>query len=342
MRQLYYVKPGHLEWRDVPEPKLASDGDALVRPIAVTRCDLDLLIATGQAGFPGPFAMGHEAVGEVVQVGDSVRSFKPGERVLVPFQINCGRCGRCQAGQTGLCEAVPYRSSFGMAPLAGVEYGGALSDLMRVPFADHMLVATPDGMSPEALAGVADNVTDAYRFVAPHLRARPGLRILVVGGLGQGMGLYIVQWAVALGAGSVVYVDDDPQRLALAKRAGAEVVELTVDSNTLPARRFPLTIDASGREEGLAFAIRSTEFEGLCHRTYGDLKPQTLVPLRDMYGIGMNLRLSRVHVRHLIPEVLQHVASGRTHPEDIITCRASFAEAAERMLDPTIKIVFLP
>jgi len=65
---------------------------------------------------------------------------RPGEPVLVPFQISCGECGRCRAGLTGLCDTVPYRSSYGMAALSGVEYGGGLSDLVRVPFADHMLV----------------------------------------------------------------------------------------------------------------------------------------------------------------------------------------------------------
>jgi alcohol dehydrogenase len=342
MRQLYYVKPEFLEWRDVPEPKLVDDRDALVRPLAVTRCDLDLLIANGQAGFPGPFAMGHEAVGQVVEVGDSVRSFKPGDRVLVPFQISCGQCRRCQAGHTGSCELVPHRSCFGMAPLSGVEHGGALSDLLRVPFAEHMLVATPEDVSSEALAGVADNITDAYRFVAPHLRERPGLRVLVVGGLGQGVGLYVVKWARALGAESVVYVDDNVSRLGLARQAGAQTIELKIEDASVPAMQFPLTIDASGREEGLAYAIRSTECDGLCQRVYGDLKAKTLVPLRDMYGIGLTLRLGRVNVRHWMPEVVQHISSGYFRPEDIITRRASFREAPEMMLDPSIKIVFLP
>jgi len=73
LRQLTYVSPRVLEWRDVRAPRLEHDGDALVRPIAVTRCDLDLFIANGALGLPGPFAMGHETFGEVIDVGDGVR-----------------------------------------------------------------------------------------------------------------------------------------------------------------------------------------------------------------------------------------------------------------------------
>ena len=71
MRSLTYLKPGTFEWRDVPAPRLAADTDAVVRPIAVARCDLDLYIATGLVKFAGPFAFGHEAVADVVEAGDA-------------------------------------------------------------------------------------------------------------------------------------------------------------------------------------------------------------------------------------------------------------------------------
>ncbi len=340
MRQLTYVSPRVLEWRDVPEPRFKQDGDAVVRPMAVTRCDLDLFIASGAVGLPGPFAIGHETLGEVVEVGECVRNVRPGEHVIVPFQISCGACGRCRAGFTGLCEAVPYRSSYGMAPLSGVDYGCGLSDLLRVPFADHMLVHAPAGLEPEALAGVADNVTAALAFVAEPLRLRPGSPILVVGGQGKGVGLHIVQCALALGADRVVYVDQDRGSLALAERVGGEPVELALDPETPPIGQFPFTIDASGYVEGLAFAIRCTDHEGLCQRTYGDFKPATDVPLRDMYARNITLKLGRVHARAHMPAALDLMQRGRLHPEDVITRRASFDDAAEAMLDPTNKVVF--
>ena len=90
MRQLKFIQPGKFEWHDVAAPRLENDSQALVRPLAVTRCDLDLYIATGLFPMEGPFAFGHEIAGEVVDVGDDVKSVVPGDRVIVPFQISCG------------------------------------------------------------------------------------------------------------------------------------------------------------------------------------------------------------------------------------------------------------
>lgn len=340
MRQLTYVAPRVLEWWDVQAPRLSHDEDALVRPIAVTRCDLDRFIADGTAGMPGPFAIGHETYGEVVDVGDAVRGFRPGDRILVPFQISCGRCARCRMGLTGLCEHVPYRSSYGMAPLSGIDYGGGLSDLLRVPFADHMLIHAPEGLTPEAMAGVTDNVTAALTFVAEPLRARPGAPVLIVGGDTNGIGLHIAQCAVALGADKVVYVDRDRHTLELAARVGAEAVALDLGHDTAPVGAFPITIDASGSEDGLAYAIRCTDYEGLCQRTYGDFKPRTPTPLRDMYGRNITLKLGRVHARAHMGAALDLMQRGCLHPEHMITRRATFEEAAEAILDPTNKVVF--
>lgn len=341
MRALFYAGPKQVEWRDVATPKLQDDCDALIRPLAVTRCDLDLMIVTGALGWPGPFALGHETVGTVTHVGDAVTTVRPGDRVIVPFQISCGGCPTCLAGLTANCTSVPFRSSYGMAPLSGVDFGGGLSDLIRVPFANHMLLPCPDEISDVAAAGIADNVADAFRSVAPYLAARPGSRVLVVGGLGQGIGLYIADTARSLGAKEVIYLDDDPTRLALARNLGVTAVERAGFEGTADGAPFPITIDASGLAKGLALAIRSTEHGGICHRTYGDMKPTTEVPLRDMYGIGVSLHLSRVHARTEMPAVIEYVRCGHLHPEKVITRSVQFDSALEAIFDPTIKLVFV-
>ena len=104
MRQLTFVEAGKLEWREVPDPQLEGDGEALVRPLAVATCDLDLALIRGSAPAGREFPFGHECVAEVLEVGDAVHSVAPGDRVSVPFQISCGECGRCRRGQTGNCE----------------------------------------------------------------------------------------------------------------------------------------------------------------------------------------------------------------------------------------------
>src|SRR3954469_25662176 len=113
MRSLIYAGPRDLQWRDVAAPRRAGDGEALVRHLAVATCDLDALIVAGAAPFPAPFALGHEGVAEVLEVGDGVTGVRPGDRVLVPFQISCGACAACAAGRTGSCETVPFAATYG-------------------------------------------------------------------------------------------------------------------------------------------------------------------------------------------------------------------------------------
>jgi threonine dehydrogenase-like Zn-dependent dehydrogenase len=264
MRQLTYVGGSTIEWWDVPEPKLTDDRDALVRPLAVTRCDLDLTIVSGKAGLPGPFALGHETAGIVTDIGSGVNNFVPDDLVIVPFQISCGECERCKRGHTNACTSVPFRSSYGLKPVCGVEYGGALSDLIRVPFADHMLVRQPAGHALSQTAGLADGATDAFSAIAHWLRLRPGAEVLVIGGFGQSLSMFSVQAALSCGARRVVYVDDDAKRLAKAKSLGAEVHEAPKGLVMDPVGLFPIVMDAAATDASILLAVRSTEPNGVC------------------------------------------------------------------------------
>jgi threonine dehydrogenase-like Zn-dependent dehydrogenase len=341
MRQLTYVRPNLVEWWDVPEPRLQDDGDALVRPLAVTRCDLDLRIVDGSAGLPGPFAIGHETTGEVVDIGDAAKNAAPGDLVIVPFQISCGQCERCRRGHTNACLSVPFRSSYGLKPVCGVEHGGALSDLIRVPFADHMLVTHPRGHALSQTAALADQATDGFRLVARRLEERQGADVLVIGGQGQAIGMYAVHAALSLGARRVVYLDDQPERLAKAKSLGAEVREAAPGLAMEAIGQFPVVIDAASTDASIALALRSTEPNGACQRTYGDVRETTPVPLRHMYGVGVTLRIKRVNARAELPECLAHVANGRYCPERVLTRRVAFDDAHEAIKDPTIKVAFV-
>ncbi len=341
MRQLTYVGGSTIEWWDVPEPRLTDDRDALVRPLAVTRCDLDLTIVSGKAGLPGPFALGHETAGIVTEIGDAVKNFVPGDLVIVPFQISCGECERCRRGHTNACTSVPFRSSYGLKPVCGVEYGGALSDLLRVPFADHMLVRQPAGHALSQTAGLADGATDGFGAVANWLRQRPGGEVLVIGGFAQSLAMFAVQAAVSRGARRVVYLDDDARRLAKARSLGAEVHEAPTGLTMDPIGTFPIVMDAAATDASMLLAIRSTEPNGVCQRMYGDFKEISPVPLRHMYGAGVTLRISRVNVRAEMPACVDHVVAGHFHPEHVITRKVRFEDAHEAIGDPTIRVAFV-
>ena len=341
MRQLTFVRTGVLEWWDVPDPRIKDDRDALVRPLAVTRCDLDLYIANGAATFEGPFAIGHETAGIVTAVGDDVHNVAIGDQVIVPFQISCGSCRFCRRGLTNACEAVPFRSSFGLKPVCGVEYGGTLSDLLRVPFADHMLVKNPAGLKLSQTSSLADSATDAFSVAEPVLRQKPDAEVVVIGGRGQSLGIMIAHAAKCLGSPRVVYVDNDERRLAKAREYGVEVFEIRSFEGARLPQRFFLAVDADGSAASLGFAINAVEPGGICHRMYGGFESETPVPLQYMYGQGITLRIGRVHARASLPTCLAHVEAGHYHPEKVLSRHVAFDEAHEAILDPSMKVVFL-
>jgi alcohol dehydrogenase len=336
MRQLTFTAPGELRWDEVADPVLSGKGDALVRPIAVATCDLDAALMAGVAPLPGPFAFGHEFVAEIVEAADDVATVRPGDRVIVPFQLSCGECERCRRGLTGSCETAGAGAAYGMAPIARREWGGALSDLVHVPFADAMVVALPEGVEPAAVASVSDNVPDGWRAVAPALNAEPRAPVLVVGGAGD-VALYAVAIGVALGSKRVDYVDTNDRRLPVAETIGANAIEQPVDGSRLGS--YPVTVDHSGETVGLHSAIRSTEPEGTCTSTAIYFTRETPVPLLDMYTRGINFRTSRVNARAVIPDVLALVSTGRLRPELVTSATVQWDDAERALADLNAKTV---
>jgi len=316
LRALVLTAPDALEWHDVPPPALESDTDALVRMTAVATCDLDAALVAGETPFPPPVALGHEGVGEVVEAGDRVRSVSPGTRVSVPFQVSCGECDRCRRGRTGNCRSVRGTAMYGFGAVGG-DWGGFLSDVVRVPWADHMLVPLPGGLDATAVASASDNIPDAWRTVGPPLEREPGAAVLVVGGAGAGsIGLYAAAIAGALGAESVTYVDGDAGRRATAAGFGAQALEPG------PERLgpFAITVDASGDRAGLALALASTAPDGICTSTaiyFGEPVP---MPLFEMYLKVVTFETGRVHARPLIPSVLELAGTDAFDP-DAVTSR---------------------
>lgn len=342
IQTLTYLGPENLEWREAPAPRIESDSEAIVRHVAVATCDLDDLIVRGRSPFPAPFSLGHEGVAEVVEVGESVASVRPGDRVIVPFQLSCGTCGACVAGRTGNCETLPLGTTygFGFGPEA-TRFGGFLSDAVRVPHADAMLVPLPDGLPAEIAAGASDNITDAYRTVAPHLASRPGAPVLVVGGAGPGsIGIYAAGLAIALGSERVLYVDPDAGRRAIAEGYGAETLD------HVPERvdaRFPITVDHSGSAAGLSLALSSLDRDGVCTSTAIYFDPATVpaFPLLSMYVMSTTFITGRIHARRDAPHALELMASGTFDPSPVTTRVVAFDDAAEALLEHEYtKLVF--
>ncbi|MFA9269199.1 MAG: zinc-binding dehydrogenase [Baekduiaceae bacterium] len=340
MEQLTRPAPGVLEWRDVPEPDLQGPLEALVRPLVVATCDLDHPIATGATPIPDDVAMGHEGIAEVVAVGDGVQSVQPGDRVVIAFQISCGTCDRCRRGLTGSCQRVRPGAMYGFGALGGPEFGGFLSDLVRVPYADAMLVPLPPDLDPISVASASDNLPDAWRCVAPQLREDPTADVLVLGGPARSIGLYAAGIAVALGARRVRYADDDPGRLATASDLGAEPVEFDREETKKLKPRAGIVVDAGASGASLRCACRSVAPGGHCTHVGVIYELETPLPVLEMYSTGVTLHTGRAMARPLIDPVLGLVGTGRFHPEIVTDRVLPWRDAQTALLEPHTKLVF--
>ncbi|MBF6369610.1 alcohol dehydrogenase catalytic domain-containing protein [Nocardia puris] len=338
MRALVASPGGRLRWRDVARPRLPGPGAALVHPIAAATCDLDRPMALGRTPFPLPMHFGHECVAEVVEIGEEVTTVRPGDRVVVPFQINCGTCGPCTSGLTANCVGVPPISMFGFG-LTGGHWGGTFSDLLAVPFADAMLVPLPDGIDPAAAASVADNVTDGYRAIAPRLPellARDAdAQVVIFADVARrppfsaSVALYAGLVARALGARTVHLVDRRPHVRRHAEALGLHAHQL---EGRRSIGRAALVVDTSGVSAGLNMAVRQTAPDGVC-LSLASLHRISRIPTALMYGRNITLELARSHARAHIPAVLDLMRDGRLAPQDVTTHLGAFDRADRHITD---------
>jgi threonine dehydrogenase-like Zn-dependent dehydrogenase len=310
MQQLVFEEAGSYAWREAAEPQIVAPEQAIVRPTLVACCDLDVAVAEGRLPLPPGHAVGHEGIGEVVAVGDAVRSVTPGDQVVIPFQISCGQCRECRRGVTGSCGALPLMAMYGMAPLAGVDGGGFMADLVHVPYADAMLLPIPSGVDLVGIASLSDNIVDAWRAVGPYRSELDTLdaadrRVLVAGR--QSIGLYAAGLAAALGY-DVDYVDTDPQRLAAAEKLGATVHDRPKpDKSSGP---YPVTVHTSADPSVLAATLRVTWPDGVCTDTGIYYQGTVEMPLLAMYTRGVRFITGRVNARAAIPHVVELIEAG--------------------------------
>jgi threonine dehydrogenase-like Zn-dependent dehydrogenase len=179
----------------------------------------------------------------------------------------------------------------------------------------------PEGVDARATASVGDNLSDAYGAVAPALRSAPGADVLVIGGTGS-VGVFAVAFAKALGASSVSYVDTvDPECVELARKLGAEIL-----GEAPQGREFRVTLDASGRPDGLHAALSAAGPAGICH-SFGIAWRDVALPVNSMFMQGVTFTTGRPNVRPNIPNVLALIADGTVDPLPVFSDIVSFAEA---------------
>jgi alcohol dehydrogenase len=341
VKALYWNGAGALEWREDPDAAVVLATDALVRPIAVSTCDLDHAIIHADTPVPGseqPFAIGHEGVGEVLEVGDAVTSLRPGDVVAISYHISCGACDRCREQRPLFCRAT-YEGAIAMYGIpVGSDYGGLFSELVRVPHADQSLVRLPPSVSALEAVSVGDNLTDAWRTVAPYLARRPGVDVLILSS--GSIGLYAADIARASGAGLVRYVDADSARCELAERFGASVCapgELDPHEHL-----YAITVNATadGTGDAIRTCLLAAEPDGYCVNT-GPHFSDPPVPLLHMFLNCLTLTGGLSHARSNIPAVLSMISGARISPSLVATGVLDFDSAAYTMQGAGYKPVFV-
>ena len=332
MQQLMFEGPGTLAWRDQSPPTLQHREEVLVRPLVVAACDLDRQIVRGLAPFAPPFPLGHEFVAEVI-AADGAQSWRPGEVVAVAYQPSCGTCRACRRGITSACERVPKTSMYGLGPAAG-DWGGALSDCVRVPFPDAMLCRLPTGVTALQAANASDNLLDAFRCVAPPLAAHPGGSVLVAGS--GAISLFAVDCARRLGSERVSYYSPDRTHLERAETLGAEAHEV----QSWP-ERFPthdITVDCTNEPRGLYALVASTAAGGFCTSPPMYFVDVAL-PMQRMCMKGITFCTGRTNGAAGLPRMLQEIAQGHLDPLAIGPEVVPWESAAEALLGSAPKVI---
>jgi len=368
MRALCWNGINDLRVETVPDPQIINPRDAILRVTMSTTCGSDLHFIDGYLlGMREGDIIGHEFMGEVVEVGPEVKKVKRGDRVVVPSFIGCGNCWYCQHDLWSLCDNTNAKAELQKPllgyPTAGIYgythifggYAGSHAQYIRVPHADNDCFVVPDGLRDEQVLFLSDAGPTGY-MGADFCDIRPG-HIVAVWGCG-GVGLMAQQSAFLLGAERVIAIDRFPERLQMAKEhAGAETINyMEVDDvvetlKEMTGGRGPdACIDAVGMEAhgtGIDYAYDRTKQLLHLHTDRGQALRQAILACRKggtlsimgVYGVmdkfplgvimnkGLTVRSAQQHGQKYVPRLLEHVARGDLDPSYLVTHRFSLEEA---------------
>ncbi|MDP9127185.1 MAG: alcohol dehydrogenase catalytic domain-containing protein, partial [Pseudomonadota bacterium] len=239
MKAICWHGKGDMRCDTVPDPKIEHPRDAIIKVTACAICGSDLhlyagIIPTMEAGD----IVGHETMGEVVEVGSENTKLKVGDRVVVPFTISCGECFFCKKGFYSGCERSNRNAKkaaalwghspaglFGYSHMLG-GFSGGQAEYLRVPFADVGPIKVPDGLTDEQVLFLSDIFPTGY-MAADFCNIQPEDTI-AIWGCGP-VGQFAIRSAFLLGAHRVIAIDTVPERLEMARKAGAETLNYKTD-----------------------------------------------------------------------------------------------------------------
>ena len=374
MKAVVYHGTRDLRVDEVPDPVIKDPKDVIVKITSTAICGSDLHLYNGfiPAVESGDI-LGHEFMGEIVEVGAEVSKLKVGDRVIVPFTITCGVCEFCTAGLFSLCDTTNKEKEtaekmFGYAP-AGLygytklfgHYCGGQAEYARVPFAETSIFTVPSDLPDEKLLFLTDIFPTGY--MAAENANIPQGGTVAIWGAGP-VGQFAIRSAFMLGAGRVIAIDRFPERLAMAKDAGADTIDYAESGMNVPEALKDMTsgrgpdacIDAVGLEAHGSGALESVmnvydkakqavmlESDRpivLREAIYAARKGTTLsiagvygglsdkFPMGIAFNKGLTFKMGQTHVQKYVPQLLEKIEQGAIDPSFVVTHPLALAEAA--------------
>jgi len=360
MKALCWHGKKDIRYDTVPDPVIEAPRDAIIKMTSCAICGSDLHLFDGFVpGMEHGDIMGHEFMGEVVEVGPGNAKLKVGDRVVVPFTICCGECDQCRRGNFSVCERSNRRKDlgdkafghataglFGYSHLTG-GYPGGQAEYVRVPYADVTPVKIPDGLSDEQVLFLGDILPTGWQ-AAVNCDIQP-TDIVAIWGAGP-VGQFALRSALLLGAMRVVVIDCVPERLAMAAAAGATTIDFEHESvidrlQDITKGKGPdkcidavgLEAHASGHLDSMvdrakqAVMLESDRPHVLREMMYV-CRPAGVLSVPGVYGgivdklpfgaamnKGLTIRMGQTHVNRWTDDLLKRIQAGQIDPSFVIT-----------------------
>lgn len=370
MKALVWHGKHDVRYETMPDPQIEEPRDAIVKMSCCAICGSDLHLFDGfMPTMKSGDILGHEFMGEVVEVGKGNSKLKVGDRVVVPFTITCGECEQCRRGNFSVCERSNRNKDmadkmfghttaglFGYSHLTG-GYPGGQAEYIRVPYADVTHVKIPDGLSDEQVLFLGDIFPTGWQAaVACDIQPTDTVAIWGAGPVGQ----FCIRSAVLLGARQVVCIDRVPERLAMARAGGA--ITINFDEESVLERLKELTqgkgpekcIDAVGLEAHATRSIDSvydrakqavmleTDRPHVLREMIYVCRPAGTLSIPGVYGglidklpigalmnKGLTVRTGQTHVNRWTGDLLRRIQERQIDPSFVITHQVSLADGPD-------------
>ncbi|PZQ65600.1 MAG: alcohol dehydrogenase [Phenylobacterium zucineum] len=345
MKALRYFGAGDIRCEAMDDPAIADERDAIIKVDTCSICGSDLHIYHGH-GYSEDvgFCVGHEAVGEVVEIGRGVRGLKPGDKVMISAAVGCGACPSCLAGDVIHCET-QSGSCYGLSS----KLQGSQAEAVRVPAADFNARKLPEGFSAEQGLMLTDALPTAW-MALKNAEIRPGTVVAVVG-LGP-IGLMAVEGALLLGASQVFAIDLVASRRQVAESLGATALDAADAPDLIRelthGRMCGAVIEAVGADATIELALRLAGRRGVVSCLGVNQTRRFAFPMARAFAHGLTFRTGTCSVPEHWPELIPLVQAGRLKPQRFISHRMDLAQGEEayRLLDSradgVLKMVLTP